>query len=70
VKRRLVRPEGAHHGGGQVVFAVGAAGIAALDEEEGGSLVDHDTPGVRVPPHIGAILDIEPKAQQVGHLLA
>ena len=38
----LVLPQRAHDAGGEVVLAVGAAGIAARDQEERGRLIDHD----------------------------
>ena len=62
--------EGAHHGGRQVVLAVGAAWIAAGDKKERGSMVDHDAPCVCVTADIGAILDVEAKAEQIRHLIA
>jgi hypothetical protein len=42
------------------VFAVRASGVAARNQEEGRSLVNHHTPDVRIPSYIRAIFDVQP----------
>src|ERR1700733_5491865 len=68
-KRRLAATQGSHDRRGEIVLSVGASRIAARYEKEGRSLLNHDAAGVRAPPHFGAFLDLESKAEQVGYLL-
>jgi len=51
------------------VLAVDASRIAAWHEEQRWRAVDHDTPCVSAPfRDTGPILDLELKADQIGHL--
>jgi hypothetical protein len=43
--------------------------IAAGDEEESGSLVDHHASREPARPSTGALFDVESKAEQVGNLV-
>ncbi len=70
VERGSARAQGTHHVGRQVVLPIDAAWIAAGHEEEGGSAVDYDPPCVGIGPNARTFLDVEPKADQVGNLLA
>jgi hypothetical protein len=59
-----------HHGRRQVVLAVDASRIPALDEEEGWGAIDQHGPDVRRHAHATTVFDLEPEARQVGNLVA
>jgi hypothetical protein len=69
VERGLPVAERTHDARRQIVLAVDASRIAALDEKERGRPIDQHLPGVRGPTYSDPVLDLEPEARQAGHLV-
>ena len=70
MKRGLARKEPAHHKQRAIVAFPRAAGLRARNQEQSGSALDHDAPGVASaggPPR--TMLNIELEAEETDNLI-